>query len=149
MNPLTRIPRVAYPARRVFLFLTYLILAVAPVLQADTITGTIKDPSGAVVSNARIQITGENASQPAILLSDEHGKFASSNLVSGKYSVRVIKDGFEELVTDVELHGTADLDLKLALATQQTSVTVTGKSAALANSDPVYRQLRDIELGDT
>src|SRR5256885_15390137 len=102
MNPLTRIGRLAHPAR--LTFLAFLTLAVTSVLQADTITGTIKDPSGAVVSNARIQITGENASQPsqpAILLSDEHGKFASSNLVSGKYSVRVSKEGFEELVADV------------------------------------------------
>src|SRR5262249_46802604 len=41
-------------ALRLLLFL----LAAATGLRADTITGTIKDPSGAVVAGARIEITG-------------------------------------------------------------------------------------------
>jgi hypothetical protein len=116
---------------------------------ADTITGTVKDPSGAVVANARIEITGSNIPQPLMLLSDEAGKFGVPNLIAGTYSVRVGKDGFEELVTPVDLHGTANLDLTLTLATQQTSINVTGKSAVLGNSDPLYRQLRDGILATT
>jgi len=116
-------------------------------LQADTISGTVKDPSGAVVANARIEITGNHISQPIMLLSDELGKFSVPNLTAGKYSVRVAKEGFEELITPVDLHDIMNLDLKLTIATQQTRVNVTEKSAGLANSDPAYRQLRDDGLG--
>jgi hypothetical protein len=126
-----------------------LILALAPRLWADTISGTIKDPSGAVVAGARIEITGGSLSQPLILTSDDTGKFAAPNLTTGKYSVRVVKDGFDDLVTEVNLKGAADLPLSLTIAAQKTNVTVSEKSTAFANSDAAYRQLRDIGLGDT
>ena len=124
-------------------------LALATCLRADTISGTVKDPTGAVVVSARIEITGGNASQPIVLTSDESGKFAAPNLSPGKYSVRVRKEGFDEIVAAVDLHGTADLRLSLTIAAQQTSIKVTEKSMAFANSDAVYRQLRDVGLGDT
>jgi len=129
--------------------LALLCLALGTRLFADTITGTVEDPSGAVVVGARIEISGGNLSQPIVLTSDASGKFAAPNLGAGKYSIRVAKDGFEDLVTAVDLHGAADLPLKLTIAAQQTSVNVTEKSTAFANSDPVYRQLRDVGLGHT
>src|ERR1700723_2723549 len=88
--------------RRVFRsarILVFFCLALATRLRADTISGTVKDPSGAVVIGARIEITGGDLSQPIILTSDEFGKFTAPNLKPGRYSIRVAKDGFEELVT--------------------------------------------------
>jgi hypothetical protein len=129
--------------------LTLLCLAVATRLLADTISGTVKDPSGAVVVGARIEITGGSLTQPIILTSDDSGKFVAPNLTPGKYSVRVAKAGFDELVTTLDLKGAADLPLSLTIAAQQTSVTVTEKNTAFANSDAIYRQLRDIGLSET
>ena len=143
---LLRFPR--FPFLRASLFVL-LCLAFATCLRADTISGTVKDPTGAVVVSARIEITGGNVSQPIVLTSDESGKFAAPNLSPGRYSVRVTKEGFEEIVTAVDLHGTTDLQLGLTIATQQTSIKVTEKSMAFANSDAVYRQLRDLGLGNT
>ena len=131
------------------LVLALLCLVLATCLRADTISGTVRDPSGAVVIGARIEITGGNLLQPLLLTSDESGKFAAPNLNAGKYSIRVAKDGFDDLVTTVDLHGTADLPLSLTITTQQTRVIVNEKSTAFANSDPAYRQLRDDGLGDT
>jgi hypothetical protein len=129
--------------------LALLCLALTTPLRADTISGTVKDPSGAVVAGARIEITGGNLTQAIVLTSDESGKFAAPNLDPGKYSVRVVKDGFNDLVTTVDLHGASELPLTLTIAAQQTNINVTGKSAAFANSDPIYRQLRDVGLGGT
>jgi Peptidase family M1 domain/Carboxypeptidase regulatory-like domain len=129
--------------------LALITLALTGNLRADTISGTVKDPSGAVIANARIEITGNGVPQPTILVSDESGKFSAPNLSAGKYSVRVAKEGFEELITPVDLHDIANLDLKLTIAAQQTSVNVTEKSTGLGNSDPAYRQLRDAGLGNT
>jgi len=129
--------------------LALLSLAVPTRLLADTLSGPVKDPSGAVVGGARIEITGGSLAQPIILTSDDSGKFAAPNLTPGKYSVRVAKPGFDELVTTIELKGAADLPLNLTIAAQQTSVTVTEKNTAFANSDAVYRQLRDVSLADT
>jgi hypothetical protein len=131
------------------LILALVCLVLAANLRADTISGTVQDPSGAVVAGARIEITGDNLSQPLVLTSDESGKFSAANLSAGRYSVRVVKDGFDELASTVELHDTANLELKLTIASQQTSVNVTEKSTGFANSDSVYRQLRDVSLGNT
>ena len=129
--------------------LALLCLAVVAQLRADTISGTVKDPSGLVVAGARVEITGGNLTQPLVLASDNSGKFAAPNLIAGQYSVRVVKDGFDDLITPVNLRGTADLALSLTLAAQQTRVTVTATSTGFTNSDAVYRQLRDVGLGDT
>jgi hypothetical protein len=117
-------------------------------LRADTISGTVKDASGGVVIAAHIQITGGNL-PPLVLTTDESGKFVAPNLAAGKYEVRVAKEGFDELVVPVDLKGAVDLALKLTITAQQISVTVNEKSAAFANSDTAYRQLRDAGLGDT
>ncbi len=132
----------------IFLFGTLSLLLCAPSL-ADTLSGTVKDPSGAVVVGANIEITGGSLEKPIALKSDASGKFAAPNLPSGTYSVRVTKEGFDELVTPVELHGSADLALNLTITAQQTQITVSDKSLAYANSDSVYRQLRDLGLGDS
>jgi hypothetical protein len=129
--------------------LLLLCLVLGTVLRADTLSGTVKDPSGGVVLGARIEISGGNLAQPLVLTSDESGKFAAPNLSAGKYSVRVAKEGFDDLVTTVDLHGTADLALGLTITAQKTSVTVNEKSTAFANSDTAYRQLRNDGLGDT
>ncbi|HEY0701630.1 MAG TPA: carboxypeptidase-like regulatory domain-containing protein, partial [Candidatus Acidoferrales bacterium] len=126
-----------------------LLLGVAIPVRADSISGTVKDPSGAVVVGARIEISGASLAQPLVLASDATGKFTVPDLEPGKYSVHVTKDGFEDLTVAIDLSGAADLPLNLVVAAQQTSVTVTGKASGFANSDPGYRQLRDVGLGES
>jgi len=132
-----------------FSSLILLVFLLPTVVCADTITGTVKDPSGGVVSGARIEITGEEMPQPIVLSTNESGKFTVPDLKPGKYSVRVTRDGFEPLASAVELHGTSDLQFKLVIAEQITSVTITEKSLAFANSDSAYRQLRGVGFADT
>jgi hypothetical protein len=118
-------------------------------LCSQTISGTIKDPSGAVIAGARVEITGGDLAQPVVLSSNGVGMFVSPDLKPGTYSVRVIRDGFETLVKTIDLHGPLQLDLTLAIAQQKVSISVPGKSLAFANSDPLYRKLREIGLGQT
>jgi hypothetical protein len=84
-----------------------------------------------------------------VVTTDDEGKFVVPNLAAGKYAVRVSKEGFEDGVAALDLKGTAELAVNLTIASQQTSVNVTGTALAFANSDPVYRQLRDIGVGRT
>src|SRR5256885_912334 len=141
-----------HPLLRIFSHVVVAILlcvGLQPCVRADTISGTVKDPSGAVVAGARIEITGGNLSQPLLLTSDESGKFVAPNLPPAKYSVLVVKEGFGESAPTIALQGTADLNVQLTIAQQQTSVNVNEKSLAFANSDQTYRQLRDVSLGST
>src|SRR5262245_30212435 len=92
-------------------------------LLASTISGTIKDQSGAVIQEAKVEISGGDLSQPAVVLSDGLGKFSSPDLKAGKYSVRVTHDGFEALVKEVELGG-EPVQLELVLAVEHEEVNV-------------------------
>jgi hypothetical protein len=128
----------------------FLLCLISPAwLHAETISGTIQDSSGAVVVGARIEITGGDLTQPITLLSDGAGKFVSPDLKPGTYSVRVTQEGFESLTQTVDLRQSVSLQLTLAIAKPNVNISVTGKSLAFANSDPVYLQLRDLSLGDT
>jgi hypothetical protein len=131
------------------LFLLMCCLAVPLCLHADTISGTVEDQSGALVPGARIEISGGDLAQPLVISSDAVGKFSSPDLKPGTYTLRITRDGFEPLAKTVELHGAAELELKLAVAKQRMEVTVPGKNLAYANSEPNYRKLRDIGLGKT
>jgi Peptidase family M1 domain/Carboxypeptidase regulatory-like domain len=121
----------------------------SPLLYAQTVSGTVLDPSGAVVSGARIELTGEDLAQPIILSSDAQGMFVSPELKPGTYSIRVVQQGFEPLMRTVSVQGPTHLQLILVIAQQQVSINVPGKNLAFANSDPIYRQLRDVGLGQT
>jgi hypothetical protein len=129
--------------------LTLLYLTLTPPLRADTLSGTVRDPSGSVVAGARIEITGGRLTEPRVLTSDDSGKFTAPDLAAGTYSIHVSKEGFDERATTVELKGQADLAIQLAISAQRTSITVNEKSAAFANSDSIYRQLRGVALGST
>ena len=121
-------------------------LALPAHVYASALSGTIKDPSGAVIPGAHIQITGDNLVQPVETTSDATGKFLSPDLKPGKYTLRVTKEAFEDLVKTIEVSETTQLELTLEIALQETSIEVSGK--ALANSDPVYKELRGVGLGE-
>jgi hypothetical protein len=119
-------------------------------LRASTISGIVKDPSGAVIAGAQIEITGGGLAQPIELTSDGLGQFVSPDLTPGKYVVRVSREGFDTGEKEVDLTtSNIELQLTLAIARQQTNIQVPGQALSFANSDPVYRQLRGIGLGRT
>ncbi len=144
----------AAPRGRFFSLLNTVLLLLACLLgptwlRAETISGTVQDSSGAVIVGARVEITGALLGQPVVLSSDALGKFASPELKPGTYSVQVTREGFEPVVKTVDLHGPVQLQLILSVANEKVSISVTGKSLAFVNSDPAYRQLRSVGLGDT
>jgi hypothetical protein len=49
-------------------------------LHSQVISGTVQDQSGAVIAEARIEITGGDLTQPVVLSSDGVGKFSSPYL---------------------------------------------------------------------
>jgi hypothetical protein len=131
------------------MLLFFFCLVTSAVLQAQTISGTVHDPTGAVIADARIEITGGDLKEPVVLSTDGLGQFTSPDLKPGTYSVHVQREGFEPLAKDVKVQGPVQLQLTLTIAKQQENISVTGKSLAFANSDKLYKQLRDAGLGET
>ena len=115
---------------------------------AASIAGIVKDPSGAPVENARIEISGAALPQPLAFTSDAQGHFGPIDLKPGTYSLHITHDGFEPYVRPLEAAANPlQLEIQLSIATARQEITVKGRAAQFANSDPVYQQLRHIGLG--
>ncbi|HLH03330.1 MAG TPA: carboxypeptidase regulatory-like domain-containing protein [Bryobacteraceae bacterium] len=131
---------------RSFTCLSVLLCAISA-LPAATISGTVKDSSGAVVPGATVEIS-VSGQAPIQLTTDSKGSFASADLPAGAYRVTIRAKGFEQLTKAVELGSSAVvLELELAVAGAREEVTVGGKVSNYANSDPTYQALRANRLG--
>src|ERR1041385_1701098 len=62
----------------------------------STITGTIKDPSGSAVPNAKLAVRNEATGVERATSSSEAGTFSVTNLPSGMYTVTVEAQGFKK-----------------------------------------------------
>src|SRR5690242_113365 len=75
-----------------------LLLSTIAFAQSDlsTITGTIKDPSGSSVPNAKLTVHNEATGVERTTTSSESGTFSVTNLPSGMYTVTVEAQGFKK-----------------------------------------------------
>jgi hypothetical protein len=89
-----------------------------------SISGTVTDPSGAVVSGAKITITDKSTGQVITTASNSAGSYNSGSLVPGNYILRVEAHGFRttEVSLTVLVNNTANGNVKLTVG--QTSETV-------------------------
>jgi len=94
---------------------------------SGTISGTVTDPSGAVLEGAQITITNVATGDVRAATSNPTGEFQVPELPIGSYHVRVRHAGFKEsVVTGVELHvdSTATVNATLQLGNTTEEVTV-------------------------
>ncbi len=80
------------------------------------INGTITDPSGARIPDARIIVRNVDTNVERITASGSSGTYSITDLVPGKYSLRVSKDGFaagEMTEILLQVNETATLDFRL------------------------------------
>lgn len=119
-------------ARRLLTVSFLLAIAVAPAaaqITTGTILGTVKDPSGAVVPQARIVVRNLETGLTRTITTNASGAYILPELPLGHYTLRAEAPGFSTFVqTGLELHVQQNLRVDIALrvgkATQQ--VTVTG-----------------------
>ena len=90
-----------------------------------SIVGTVVDSTSAVVSGARITITGPTG-QTVKTTSSSQGMYASGSLVPGNYTVRIESKGFKtaQLAVNVEVNNTANGSVKLEVGQESTVVDV-------------------------
>ncbi len=126
---------------RVLLCLCALLLpgiGLAQTGNSSTISGTVLDPSGAVVVKATVTIHDPVSGYERSATTDSSGSFTFPNVPFNPYHMTVIANGFAPYVQDVDVRSTVPLQLsvKLQLAGSSTTVTVTTESADLIENTP-------------
>jgi hypothetical protein len=97
-----------------------------------TITGTVTDPKGLTVPQAKVVIrnTDTGIARPPLETSDS-GNYSAAFLQPGHYEVSVDKDGFSPVVRKdlvLQVGQTLTVDMALTVGTSVSEITVTGEA---------------------
>jgi len=118
--------------------LTVVLLAVLSAAAQTTIStgsiqGTVTDPSGAVLSGAKVTITNKGTGQTNTSLTNAAGAFASGALTPGDYEVRFEMKGFHTTVevVQVQVNTTSTANAKLGLGESTQVVEVQAAEVAV------------------
>ncbi len=113
-----------------------LICAVGAFAQGDrgTITGTVTDPTGAVVPNANIQVTNTDTSAVYKIGTSSTGNYTLANLPVGTYELTVDASGFKKFDRPglvVQVAETVRVDATLQVGASTDTVTVNAEAPLL------------------
>lgn len=94
---------------------------------SGTVTGTVTDPSGAVVSGASVEIRNSITGYQQTTTTAANGVFRFNNVPFNSYRLAATQSGFSPAVREVAIRSTLPVDVKFALplAGATTTVTVT------------------------
>jgi len=106
--------------------------------ESGRIAGVLKDPSGAVVPGARIELKNSDSGFHRSIMSNGEGRFFFEGLPAGEYEVTVTVNGFDVAI----LHGLTitagketTANVALTIAPTKTSIEVTEAASATAATD--------------
>lgn len=113
-----------------------LLLVTKVVAQETTggLQGTVKDPTGAVISKAAVELTSTSLVGEKSLETDNSGYYRFANLPPGTYTVKVKAAGFSELKREgivIEVGHLPTVDLILAVGAAGTVVEVSGTAPVI------------------
>src|SRR5271156_38237 len=125
-SPRTRARFVALPMLAAFALLLFSVAAFGQTTVSNgSVAGIVTDSTGAVVSNAKVTITGPTG-QTLHLSSSSSGSYSTGGLIPGIYKVRVEAKGFKtsDLAVNVQVDNTANGSVKLEIGQESTVVEV-------------------------
>jgi hypothetical protein len=96
-------------------------------IRSGTITGSVKDPSGAIVADADITVTDSDTNTAYQTKSTESGDFTVPYLASGAYTVTVTKTGFQNFKAEglhLDPSQTVRVNVDLTIGSSGTKVEV-------------------------
>src|SRR5579875_1354762 len=116
------------------LFSFYLAVSGIAFAQSDvgTITGFVRDQTGAVVPNAKVTITSEATQESHTVTTDAQGHYVVPDLLPGSYSMSAEAPGFKKFSSShntLQANSTIaiDADLSVGQTTETVEVTATAE----------------------
>jgi len=116
---------------------------------SGSLSGTVLDPTGAVVTGATVKIHNPVSGLDRSTTTDTSGRFAFANIPFNPYHLLVTAEGFASYAQDVELRSgvPVDVPIKLQVAGSTTNVTVEA-GGDLVEVDPISHTDVDKNLFD-
>ena len=113
-----------------------------------SLQGVVKDPTGALVPDAKVTVTQPVTGYRQTVQTDAQGSFKLVNIPFNTYKVRAEASGFQPAEQSVDLETTIPVNVELALSLEQAnvSVTVSTDAAAMLETD---RTSSDTDLNQT
>src|ERR1700730_12457121 len=109
------------------------------------LTGTVEDPTGAIVPSARISLINKQTANAQSTLADEEGQFLFRSVEDGTYSLRAEGEGFRESVMSVVVSNkplNVKIKLKIAAA-ENVTVSAAGLDPVASDSNANAVRLND------
>ena len=113
---------------------------------AGAIVGTVRDESGAVVSDAAVTVTDADRGSKLVLRTNSSGEYVASPLRIGHYTVLAEKPGFKKAAAgpvEVNIQDRIAVDIKLQAGAVSETITVTGQAPQLETQTSELGQLVD------
>src|SRR6516164_3518222 len=117
------------PVTRATLTLLALCLAAFAQVYSGSLTGVVKDPSGAMVPNARAQLTDEEKGFTYSAITDSEGRYVLRNLPPGKYTLKLSAVGMRPYTQTgmiLTVGQNAEVDVGFEIQTAAETVNVEG-----------------------
>ncbi len=148
---------VRFIAKRSSVLIVLIALAVPGWSQSDlsTITGTVKDPTGASVPGAKVSVRNEGTGISRDTTTNEAGVYTVSNIPAGAYSVTVEGQGFKKYTKSgnlLDANVPLGVDVILEVGQISDSVNVTAEASRLQTESATLgltvdqRQVQDLML---
>jgi hypothetical protein len=116
---------------------------------SGSISGTVQDPSGAVVANANVEVHNAVSGYDRTTATDSKGNFIFPNVPFNPYHVTVTATGFAQNAQDVEIRSALGVNVKVSLDVAKSTDTVTVEAGAdLVENDPTAHTDVDRALFD-
>jgi Carboxypeptidase regulatory-like domain/TonB-dependent Receptor Plug Domain len=96
---------------------------------SSNISGTVTDPSGAVIPGATVTIHNPVSQFERTATTDATGNFGIANVPFNPYHMTVAANGFQTYVQDVDVRSSVPLNLKIALTLGAATSSVTVEAA--------------------
>jgi hypothetical protein len=130
---------------RLFKFLVLAVVAVrlgcAQSISSGTVTGTINDPTGAVIANARIELRNAVTDYREAQTTDTSGTFRFNNVPPNNYRLTAEAKGFAPAQRDVDVRSALPVSINISLNLTSASTTVDVEANAnMVESDPSAHQ---------
>jgi hypothetical protein len=133
-----------------FSLLLVIVLALATPLwaqkDAGAIVGLVRDPSGALVTDAKVTVADVDRGVQLTLSTNKNGEYIASPLKIGRYSVTVEKKGFRKAVAgpvQVNIQDRISVDVALQAGMATETVMVTGERPQLETETSDLGQVVD------